>query len=113
MRIIITEGSILETNVGMPRARQDHCPWRGKVEEQILGRREAELQQELQSRGDHKKHRDKSPGQVLQCLLKGRAALQVLNRGDWDGGEATAGSLMSPVKAAHHKDRDEEPLQQS
>lgn len=85
MRIIITEGSILETNVGMPRARQDHCPWRGKVEEQILGRREAELQQELQSRGDHKKHRDKSPGQVLQCLLKGRAALQVLNRGDWDG----------------------------
>lgn len=59
MSLIITEGSILETNVGMPRARQDHCPWRCQVEVQTLGRRDAVLQHELQSRGDNKKHRDK------------------------------------------------------
>lgn len=57
MRLIITEGSIPKTNVGMPRARQDRGPWRCKVEVQILGRTDAETQ--AQSRGDNKKHCDK------------------------------------------------------
>lgn len=59
MRLIITEGSILKANVGMPWARQDHGPWRRNEEVQVLGRRDAVPQREAQSRGDNEQHCDK------------------------------------------------------